>query len=77
MTKIVPTHYVGKKILEALKLDLKFVTRITLDFDVNSAVMCTVEFYPDLNQVDATAQALETEMKRYVLIELQQSNDAP
>lgn len=76
MSNLVATHMVGKKILDALRLDLKFVKRITLDFNVDSAVMCSVEFYPDLTQVDAVTQALETEMKHYGLIELRRSNDA-
>lgn len=71
MTICTPAH-LGGKIAEALKLDLKYIKRITLDFDVDSAIVCKVEFYPDIAQVDSVANALETEMKHYALIELQQ-----
>lgn len=71
---IATTAHLGGRIAEALKLDLKYIKRISLDFDVDNAIFCTVEFYPDLIQADSIANALETEMKQYALIELQQSD---
>ena len=73
---IASTAYLGGRIAEALKLDLKYIKRITLDFDVDSAIVCKVEFYPDITQVDSVTNMLELEMKHYALIELQQTKDA-
>jgi hypothetical protein len=75
--EIVSSTHVAPAILEALKLDLKFVKRIELDFDVDSIVVCRVEFYPSLTQVNAITQALETKMKSYALVEmLDETQDA-
>lgn len=70
VTNVVSATRIAPAILDALKLDLKFVKRIELDFDVNSLVVCRVEFYPSLTQVDAITQTLETEMKSYALTEV-------
>ena len=72
---ITSTAYLGGRIAEALKLDLKYIKRITLDFDVDSVIVCKVEFYPDITQVDSVTNMLELEMKHYALIELQQTKD--
>jgi hypothetical protein len=72
---IASTAHLGGRIAEALKLDLKYIKRITLDFDVDSAIVCKVEFYPDITQVDSVTNMLELEMKHYALIELQQTKD--
>lgn len=63
----------ASRIANALRLDLKYIKRITLELDVDSAVFCTVEFYPDIIQANCVADTLETEMKQYALIELQQT----
>lgn len=76
MTIVTSAHSnLGGRIAEALRLDLKYIKRITLDFDVDSIVCCKVEFYPDIVQANCVADALETEMKHYALIELQQTNE--
>ena len=67
--------YLAVQIAEALRLDIKYIKRLTLDFDVDSPVVCKVEFYPDIVQANCVADALETEMKHYALIELQQTNE--
>lgn len=67
----------ASRIAAALRLDLKYIKRITLDLDVDSAVFCTVEFYPDIVQANSVADTLETEMKQYALIELQQTTHVP
>lgn len=72
---ITSAAYLGGRIAEALKLDLKYIKRITLDFDVDSVIVCKVEFYPDITQVDSVTNMLELEMKHYALIELQQTKD--
>jgi hypothetical protein len=72
---ILSPHVVGAKIAEALKLDLKYIKRISLDFDVDSIAVCCVEFYPDLTQIDAITQTLETAMKTYALCELKTNDD--
>lgn len=60
----------SKQIIEALGLEQKYIKRITIDLDADSAVFCRVEFYPDLDQVDAIARALETVRTRYSLVEV-------
>lgn len=70
---IIASHVAAQGIIEALKLDFKYIKRITLDFDVDSIAICHVEFYPDLTQIDAVTQALETKMKSYALCELKQN----
>ena len=78
MTIATPAYSnLGSRIADALRLDLKYIKRITLDFDVDSIIVCKVEFYPDIAQVDCVAGTLETEMKQYALIEVQQTADAP
>lgn len=76
MTLVSPAHSeLTNRIVKALKLEMKYIKSINLSLDVDSHVFCTVEFYPDLTQVDSLTQTLETEMKSYALIELQQSKD--
>lgn len=70
MQEVVSSTHVAPAILAALKLDLKFVKRIELDFDVDKLAFCRVEFYPTLEQVEDVSQALETKMKSYALLEL-------
>ena len=60
----------SKQIIEALGLEQKYIKRITIDLDADSAVFCRVEFYPDLDQVDAITRALETVRTRYSLVEV-------
>jgi len=67
---VAASTHVAPAILAALKLDLKFVKRIELDFDVDELAFCRIEFYPTLEQVEDVSQALETEMKHYALAEL-------
>jgi hypothetical protein len=76
MTIVTPAHNeISSRIAKALKLDMKYIKSISLHLDVDSAVFCKVEFYPDITQVDSVTDTLETEMKHYALIELQQKND--
>ena len=70
MQNLVSSAHVAPAILAALKLDLKFVKRIELDFDVDKLAFCRVEFYPTLEQLEDVSRALETEMKSYALIEV-------
>ena len=70
MQEVVSSTHVAPAILAALKLDLKFVKRIELDFDVDKLAFCRVEFYPTLEQLEDVSQALETEMKSYALVEV-------
>jgi hypothetical protein len=70
MQQVVSSTHVAPAILAALKLDLKFVKRIEIDLDVDSLAFCRVEFYPTLEQLEDVSQALETQMKRYALVEL-------
>lgn len=60
----------SKEIIKALGLKQQYIKRITIDLDANSAVFCRVEFYPDLDQVHAITNALETVVARYGLCEL-------
>lgn len=71
---IATTAHLGGRIIEALGLNLKYVKSINIDLDVDRLICCTVEFYPDIVQADSFANVLETEMKRYTLVELQQSD---
>lgn len=70
MQHLISSTHIAPAILAALKLDLKFVKRIELDLDVDSLPFCRVEFYPTLEQLEDVSQALETQMKRYALVEL-------
>lgn len=63
---------IASRIAKALKLEMKYIKSISLHLDVDSAVFCKVEFYPDITQVDSVTNMLELEMKHYALIELQQ-----
>lgn len=69
-----PSTLLAVRIAEALRIDIKYIKRITLDFDADSPAYCKVEFYPDIVQGNSVADTLETEMKHYTLIELQQVN---
>lgn len=76
MTIVSPAHNeISSRIAKALKLDMKYIKSISLHLDVDSAVFCKVEFYPDIAQVDSVTNMLELEMKHYALIELQQKKD--
>lgn len=76
MTIVSPAHNeISSRIAKALKLEMKYIKSISLHLDVDSAVFCKVEFYPDLTQVDSVTNMLELEMKHYALIELQQTKD--
>lgn len=66
---------ISSRIAKALKLEMKYIKSISLHLDVDSAVFCKVEFYPDIVQVDSVTNMLELEMKHYALIELQQTKD--
>lgn len=68
--ELVSSTHIAPAILAALKLDLKFVKRIELDFDVDKLAFCRVEFYPTLEQLEDVSQALETKIKGYALIEV-------
>jgi hypothetical protein len=70
MQQVVSSTHVAPAILAALKLDLKFVKRIEIDFDVDKLAFCRVEFYPTLEQLEDVSQALETKMKSYALVEV-------
>ena len=73
---------VAPAILNALKLDLKNVTRLELDFNADNLAFCRIEFYPTLEQfcriefyptpeqLENVTEALETQMKCYALAEL-------
>jgi hypothetical protein len=67
---ITPASACSRQIIEALGLKQKYIKRITIDLDADSAVFCRVEFYPDLDQVDAITRALETVRTRYSLVEV-------
>jgi hypothetical protein len=76
VTIVSPAHNeISSRIAKALKLEMKYIKSISLHLDVDSAVFCKVEFYPDLTQVDSVTNMLELEMKHYALIELQQTKD--
>lgn len=76
MTIVSPAHNeISSRIAKALKLDMKYIKSISLHLDVDSAIFCKVEFYPDITQVDSVTNMLELEMKQYALIELQQTKD--
>lgn len=65
-------------ILAALKIDAKNVKRLELDFNAEHLVLCRIEFYPTPEQIEDVTEALETQMKCYVLAELdcsQQSHE--
>jgi hypothetical protein len=69
---------VAPAILNALKLDLKNVTRLELDFNAHDLAFCRIEFYPTPEQLENVTEALETQMKCYALAELdcsQQSHE--
>lgn len=70
MQQVVSSTHIAPAILAALKLDLKFVKRIELDFDVDKLAFCRVEFYPTLEQLEDVSRALETKMKSYALFEV-------
>jgi len=75
---VVAARDVAPAILEALKLDVKNVTRLELDFNVDHLAFCRIEFYPTLEQLENVTEALETQMKCYALAELdcsQQSHE--
>jgi len=61
---------VAPAILNALKLDLKNVTRLELDFNADNLAFCRIEFYPTPEQLENVTEALETQMKCYALAEL-------
>ena len=67
---VVASRHVAPAILDALKLDLKAVKRLELDFDADKLVFCRVEFYPSLEQIENVTHALETTMKHYALAEI-------
>ena len=75
---VVAARTVAPAILEALKLDVKNVTRLELDFNVDDLAFCRIEFYPTPEQLENVTEALETQMKCYALAELdcsQQSHE--
>lgn len=73
MTIVSAAHNeISSRIAKALKLDMKYIKSISLHLDVDSAIFCKVEFYPDITQVDSVTNMLELEMKHHALIELQQ-----
>lgn len=74
----VASRTVAPAILEALKLDVKNVARLELDFNPDKPVFCRIGFYPTPEQVENVTKALETQMKCYALAELdcsQQSHE--
>jgi len=76
VTIVSPAHNeISSRIAKALRLEMKYIKSISLHLDVDSAVFCKVEFYPDITQVDSVTNMLELEMKHYALIELQQTKD--
>jgi len=75
---VVAARTVAPAILEALKLDVKNVRRLELDFNVDDPAFCRIEFYPTPEQLENVTEALETQMKCYALAELdcsQQSHE--
>ena len=75
----VPARSIAPAILEALKLNVENVTRLELDFNVDSVAFCRIEFYPTPEQLENVTEALETQMKCYALAELEcsQQPDEP
>lgn len=69
MTLISSSH-AGAAIIDALELKHKYIKRIQINLDVNELVFCTVEFYPEEEQMKAVSRALKAVKASYALAEL-------